>query len=368
MEIEYDFTGTRPDVHTFTATDYDDGDPFTWTVTGTDAAYLDIGASDGILTFNQSACTNVGPLPDFEEPCDDATDGNNTYTITVVATDNHAKAEEYAVTITVTDVNEVPEFTGMITLAKTVDEHDENDAYAVADLLDYTARDEEGGVTWSLTGTDRLDFAIDGNGVVTFAATPNYEEPEDANRNNVYEFTVVATDVLSGSPRRNVSEDVTVTVEDVEEAGTVTVEVNGDAANNNPAVGDRVEFTLTDPDVTDSGDGIDVTPPSPGQPPPIDWTLQLRSPGGAWQTKQTNNPLGTDFHYVVDEDDESKELRATVTYIDERGPGKTAESDPTAAVTEDPHRQREATVRRGRHAKCRGGRHRKDCRDPHHRQ
>ena len=26
MEIEYDFTGTRPLVHTFTATDYDDGD------------------------------------------------------------------------------------------------------------------------------------------------------------------------------------------------------------------------------------------------------------------------------------------------------------------------------------------------------
>ena len=126
------------------------------------------------------------------------------------------------------------------------------------------------------------------------------------------------------------------TVADVEEAGTVTVEVNGDAANNNPAVGDRVEFTLTDPDVTDSGDGIDVTPPSPGQPPPIDWTLELRLPGGAWQTKQTNNPLDTEFHYVVDEDDEGMEMRATVTYIDERGPGKSAASDPTAAVTEDP--------------------------------
>ena len=30
MEIEYDFTGTRPDVHTFTATDYDAGDTIGW--------------------------------------------------------------------------------------------------------------------------------------------------------------------------------------------------------------------------------------------------------------------------------------------------------------------------------------------------
>ena len=338
MEIEYDATAPHSLVHTFTATDYDDGDTFTWMVTGTDAAYLDIGASDGVLTFNQSACTNVGPLPDFEEPCDDDTDGNNTYTITVVATDNHAKQTDYAVVVTVTDVNEVPEFTEPITLAVTVDEHDANvEGYAMPTIATYVARDEEdGGVTWSLTGDDRLDFAIDSNGVVTFAAAPNYEEPEDSGGDNVYEFSVVATDVESGTSRRTVSVDVTVTVADKEELGTLAVEVNGDAANNNPAVGDRVEFTLTDPDVTDSGDGIDVTPPSPGQPPPIDWTLQLRSPGGAWQTKQTNNPLGTDFHYVVDEDDEGKELRATVTYIDERGPGKTAESDPTAAVTEDP--------------------------------
>ena len=189
----------------------------------------------------------------------------------------------------------------------------------------YTARDEEGGVTWSLTGTDRLDFAIDSNGVVTFAATPNYEEPEDANRNNVYEFTVVATDVESGTSRRSVSVDVTVTVADVEEAGTLTVD------ELEIAVGDRVEFTLTDPD-----GGIDLTPPTQGQPPPIDWTLQLLSTMGVWQTKQTNNPLGTDFHYVVDEDDTGKKMRVVVTYIDRRGPGKSVTSMESEAITADP--------------------------------
>ena len=112
MEIEYDATGTRPDVHTFMAEDYDDMDTFTWSLLGADVAYLDIGASDGVLTFTQDTNFMHGPLPNFEHPRDDATDGSNTYNIMVVATDNHAKAEEYAVVVTVTDVNEAPEFTG----------------------------------------------------------------------------------------------------------------------------------------------------------------------------------------------------------------------------------------------------------------
>ena len=325
MEIEYDATEPPGDVHAFTAEDYDAGDTFTWTVTGTDAAYLDIGASDGFLTFTQDNSFMHGPLPNFEYPRDVATDGSNTYNITVVATDNHGKAEEYAVTITVTDVNEAPELTGDVTT--TVD-YMENDTENVAT---YAARDEEGVVTWSLTGADASDFSIDSGGTVTFVNTPDYETPTGSQDDgtdidgNVYTFTVVATDVLSGSPRRDVSVDVTVTVADKEEAGTVTVD------NLNPAVGGRVKFTLTDPD----GD-IDVIPPIQGQPPPIDWTLQLLSTMGVWQTKQTNNPLGTDFHYVVDEDDTGKKMRVVVTYIDRRGPGKSATSMESEAITADP--------------------------------
>ena len=224
MEIEYDFTGTRPDVHTFTAEDYDVGDTIGWALAGTDVAYLEIDATTGILTFTQDSGFGHGPLPNFEHPRDDDIgDGSsNTYSITVRATDDDAsnqKFTDYAVVVTVTDVNEVPEFTGTPETAITLDEHDANDNYVVMDLADYDARDEEGGVTWSLTGADRRDFAISADGVLTFVKTPNYEAPEDSGGNNVYEFTVVATDVQSGSSRRNVSVAVTVTVEDVEEAG-----------------------------------------------------------------------------------------------------------------------------------------------------
>ena len=320
MEIEYDFTGTRPDVHTFTATDYDAGDNVAWSLAGTDAAHLEIGATTGVLTFKQDSCTNDGPLPDFEEPCDDNADGSNTYAITVRATDDDAtdqKFTDYAVVVTVTDVNEVPEFTGTPATAITLDEHDANTSYVVTDLADYDARDEEGGVTWSLTGTDRLDFAISADGVVTFAKEPNFEAPEDSGGDNVYEFTVVATDVQSGSSRRTVSQAVTVTVGDVEEAGTLS------ADNLSPAAGETVTFVLTDPD-----GGIDTSS--------MTWEIQSKATGESWtRVSGVLTPAATTFPWTVDEDVTGKRIRATVTYTDRRGSGKTAVSPETAEVTAD---------------------------------
>ena len=318
MEIEYDFTATRPDVHTFTATDYDAGDTFTWSLQGTDAGDLDIGASSGVLTFTQVPSLDVGPLPTFEAPQDDNADGSNTYNITVVATDNHGKTEEYDVVVTVTDVNERPELTGspMDTVS-----YDEN---VTMDVAAYTARDEESTmITWSLTGTDRGRFSISTEGVVTFdpntfADGPNFEDPKDSGGDSVYNFTVVATDTQSGSSRLTATIDVIVTVNDVEEEGAITV------SNLNPAVGDIVTFTLVDPD----GGIVSAR-----------WLIQRRPTETApWVQlgSERNDPPGS-TSYTVDEDQTGRQVRAIVTaYTDRRGPGKTAESEPTAAITPDP--------------------------------
>ena len=141
-------------------------------------------------------------------------------------------------TVTVTNVNERPELLGTPVASAM---KDENTSATVA-MADYDARDEEGLVTWSLTGTDRADFTISTDGIVTINAVPNFEDPVDSNDDNVYTFTVVATDVMSGSSRLTATTDVTVTVADVEEAGVITVN------NANPGAGDDLRFTLTDPD------------------------------------------------------------------------------------------------------------------------
>ena len=132
---------------------------------------------------------------------------------------------------------------------------------------------------------------------------------------------MVATDVLSGSSRRNVTQAVTVTVGDVEEDGTLAVD------NLSPAAGETVTFTLTDPD-----GGIDASSTAN-----ITWVIQSLATGGSWTSVSgVLTPASTAFPWVVDEDVTGKAIRAMVTYTDRRGSGKTALSQQTAEVTANP--------------------------------
>ena len=257
------------------------------------------------------------------------------------------KTTEYAVVVTVTDVNEVPEFTGTPETAITLDEHDANTNYVVMDLADYDARDEEVGVTWSLTGTDRLDFAISADGVVTFAKTPNYEAPEDSGGDNVYDFNVVATDVRSGSSRRNVTQAVTVTVGDVEEDGTLAVD------SLSPAAGETLTFVLTDPD-----GGIDTTS--------MTWEIQSLVSGGSWtRVSSVLTPASTTFPWTVDEDVTGKAIRAHGDLHRRQRVGEDGPERRDRGGNGRSHRQRAATVPGGeQHLVCRGGPRRKERRRP----
>ena len=320
-ETPYDSDVTPVVVATFTARD-EEGQTITWGLSGVDAGVFtitkDTGTGEGVVTFTSP--------PNFEMLMDNGSDA--TYEFTVGATDTASPTAntatwDYAVTLT--DVNERPELTGTITRTVTYNEN------ATIDVADYNARDEEGGVTWSLTGADSGDFAIDSDGTVRFANTPSYEMPTGSQSDgtdidgNVYKFTVVATDILSGPSRLTATAEVTVTVADLEEPGIIEV------GNLNPAVGDRIIFTLTDPD-----GGIDISTPVVGDPPPITWDIERRPPGGSWQSIPTAHTLATTYQYLLDEDQTDYEIRAVVTYIDRRGAGKSAESEATAAITADP--------------------------------
>ena len=67
-----------------------------------------------------------------------------------------------------------------------------------ADSVLYTAQatDEDGdSLTYSLSGTDAARFTIDpATGAVRFIASPDFENPDDAGRNNVYDIIVTASD------------------------------------------------------------------------------------------------------------------------------------------------------------------------------
>ena len=125
------------------------------------------------------------------------------YMVTVRATDpagipqaqtvDMLNSDTVTVVITVTGVNEPPTVTGGAEVT-----FDEVGGDITATLGNpYTAVDPETNtpITWSVSGADGGKFNIPG-GELTFKAKPNYENPTDANGDNDYEVTVVATDSL----------------------------------------------------------------------------------------------------------------------------------------------------------------------------
>ena len=316
-EIAYDSGTTVNDLRTIAATTAnqlywyafeardEEGNNITWSLTGTDAPDLEITEDSSFISTDndERAIVRWNIVPNFEDP---KGQNGNTYVYTVRASDG-SRSSTYNHQLTITNINERP-FFRRGSNSHSLDEHNstldsnfEEPPYTFPTILTYEAFDQEGGVTWSLTGADAGDFDIDSGGNVSFKQRPSFEHPQDSGGNNVYNFNVVATDVMSGSTRLSASRAVTVTVRDIEETGVVTV------SNLDPVVGDTITFTLSDPD----GSIVQTA----GQ---IDWDLQVQDMG-VWSAISNFSDSSTvTLNYTVDEDIAGKRLRARVRYFDNR--------------------------------------------------
>ena len=180
-------------------------------------------------------------------------EARTTYMVTVTAADPDGEMASVDVTIKVTDVNEAPMIsTGPSIVGPAISYYAEKGMVAVASYQGAALNSP----SWSLSGDDAGDFGISSDGMLTFNNTPDYEMPEDAGRNNVYDVTVKATDGTN-----TVMKNVKVMVTNVEEPGTVSLS----AAQ--PVVGTVLSATLSDPD------GV-ASPGPPGNGPvPTPWTV-----------------------------------------------------------------------------------------------
>ena len=100
-------------------------------------------------------------------------------------------------------------------------------------------------VTLGIRGADRSKFDFeptDGTLTLMFkpaaAAAPNFEKPADADKDNVYEVTITATDGNANMATK----DVKVTVTNAEEDGTVKL------SQPRPRVGLAITASYSDPD------------------------------------------------------------------------------------------------------------------------
>ena len=271
-------------VATYTATD-PEGTAIIWSLSGVDSGPFSI-SSAGALTFNTP--------PDYEDPADANMD--NVYLVTVEASDGTVTGA-LEVTVTVTDESETSELPstetgGWSVKENTVAETNIGSPVVVMDDADDT-------LTYTLGGDDAASF-----GIIASSGQLQTKAPLDYETKASYSVEVTAT------PRSGVSETipVTIAVTNLDEAGTVTL------SSEKPTVGDDLTATLGDPD----GDLTDVT-----------WQWSKSADMDSWMdisgaTSMSYTPTSMDVGY---------HLRATATYTDLLGSGKTARAVSDYAMT-----------------------------------
>ena len=335
------------------ATD-DDGDILTYSLAdgGTDNGSFDIDRATGQLMVGEAGLN-------FESPADlGDIAGNNTYVVTIKATDSHGvDSATVTVTITVTDVNENPTFTGGVE-GMAPDRREDSVNASPPPAVDltistYVATDPEGAdVTLSLMGDDANIFELADDTLVignaaanvsqelSFKEKPDFENPGDRNTDNVYEVTVRASDGVLSADRI-----MTIKVTDADETGEV--EVPQDAL-----IGVELTAILTDSDT--------------GAPDPAQFIDQVWSwhrldmaDDDAERTGQDANAIAGagSSSYTPVVADKDRFLKAMVTYTDRTrdenndaddngatddfvGFMNTATSNATTAVRNNPSNQR----------------------------
>jgi hypothetical protein len=195
--------------------------------------------TNGTLTLNADGTFDYVPDADFA--------GTDSFTYQLIDPSGAASAVA-TVTITVGPANDAP-----VLSADTEVTVEENTTFVGT----FSGTDVDGDtLTYSLTGIDAGLFNINSaTGAVTFASSPDAENPSDSDGNNRYEITVEVTD--NGTGMLTSRQNVAVTVIDVNEFD-VTAPTDSDATPNeveeNVAAGTVVGLTAEafDFDATDN--------------------------------------------------------------------------------------------------------------------
>ncbi|MXW24048.1 MAG: hypothetical protein F4Z96_05255, partial [Chloroflexi bacterium] len=313
---------TAPDVDenttvvgTYTVSDPDPADTHTWSIDSAttdenqDGSLFQIGSTTGVLSF-----TNA---PDYEMPGSLADTPANTYQVTIKVTDDGSPPmdETFDVIVNVVNVNEAPDITSTGSSHTSISKPE---GTGPSDpLATYAADDpEDDTLTWSLGGHDAADFTITSAGVLRLQALTDYEDPRDQGTDNVYNVTVQVRDSkinAAGSTNGNADTDpddsinVVVTITNIDETGTVTLP-------GTITAGTPVTATLTDHDGATSSES---------------WQWSRSDTAGG-----TFTPISgaTSNSYTPVAADVGKYLKATASYTDPHGSGKSATSAASSQV------------------------------------
>ena len=298
--FNYEENNAAP-VHRFSAED-PEGTAITWDLEGVDEALFSI--TGGVLEF-------LSP-PNFEDAQDSG--ANNVHNITVKVTDNTSNSATLSVTVTVTNVNEDPEFDAE-TATLTVDENTPANRN-VGSPFKATDEDAANRLTYVLGGTDAASFNFtqshSGGAQLRTKGALDYETRTS------YSVTILVRDGVDDVGDPNVTADdtmnITINVNNVDEDGVVTF------SNEQPQEDQQLGASLEDDDEGVTG---------------LTWQWATSSSRSGTWTNATGAGA-TSATYTPVTADVNKYLRATASYTDGQGSGKTAHGITTNRVDARP--------------------------------
>ena len=221
MEINDAADDTEADPVAATDANEPNNPVLTYTLSGTDAALFDIDRGTGQLRTKAKL--------NYED--------EDSYMVTVTATDSDGLSDSIDVTITVTDVDEAPvisegsvavnnapEFASA-TAERSVPEDNTAAGENIGARVMATDADNDT-LTYTLGGADMASFAIDPatGQIMVGADSLDFEDPADADMDNDYEVTVTASD---GNMADDAMVAVTITVTNVGLADSYDADDNG---------------------------------------------------------------------------------------------------------------------------------------------
>ena len=265
----------------------------TWSRSGSDASAFGLSGSGSSrsLRFNSA--------PDYET--------KTSYRVTVQASAGSVTASR-SVTVTVTDVNEAPSVSGPPTASRP------ENGQAPWTVATYTASDPDGDtIRWSRGGAQAGFFQLTGSGTqrkLAFVNQPDFEARSD------YKVEVIVRDRATGGLRATAK--TTVTLLNRDDPGVVSF------SDASPEVGQDITARLRD------GDG------------------GVRSDSWSWgYVSSSDKPDAESQRYTVQSGDAGRKLRATVSYTDAHGSGKSAAGSTGVVSATGPGPVRNLTAERG---------------------
>ena len=263
----------------------------------------DAYASDNIQDKPGQIAVGLNPVTHLDFESD-----KNAYEVVLTGSEGNVQRDILTVEIVVLDVNEAPGTPEAVAgnleiLGQDSVRREEGDSLQVATYT-FVGGQSEDAVWQPLAGADAANFDFTG-GVLTFRMAPDFEAPADDGANNVYQVRLSANDAQGQSYRK----EVVVIIANVEEDGVVTL------STDMPTVGGGITATLADPD----GDVANLA-----------WQWARADVAGGSYTPIMGATNAT--YTPMEADDADKFLRATASYDDGHGPGKSAKAATVNAV------------------------------------